>query len=295
MLSPFKFEEFFADPRFPLTVYHDFRDTALDLHTHEFGELVYVRRGHGQHVTEAGNYPLEAGDVFYIPEGMPHGYAEPRHLDLFNILFLPARLPLNQESLERLPGFRLLFKLEPALRREHRFKSHLRLQSEDVAAIQPLIQRLTEETTHRSAGYETMATGLFLEIVAHLGRSYGRKPNAISGHLMSVDRILQHLNAHFEEELEVSELARMAKMSERTFRRVFLASTGLPPKSYLLNLRISTAKDLLQVPGARITEVAYRCGFQDGNYFSRIFRSHAGMSPRDWLRSTRGGLAAGTE
>jgi len=291
MLSPFKFKEFFADPGFPLTVYHDFRDTALDLHTHEFGELVYVRRGHGLHVTEAGNYPLEAGDVFYIPQGMPHGYAEPRHLDLFNILFLPARLPLNEESLDRLPGFRLLFKLEPALRHEHRFKSHLRLKAEDEAAVQPLIQRLTEETTRRGPGYETMATGLFLEIVAHLGRSYGRKPNSTSGHLMAIDRILQHLNTHLEEEVEVADLASMARMSERTFHRVFLASTGLPPKHYLLNRRIAAAKDLLQAPGARVTEVAFRCGFQDGNYFSRIFRTHTGVSPREWQRSSRGGAA----
>lgn len=291
MLSPFKIEEFFADPRFPLTVYHDFRDKALELHTHEFGELVYVRRGQGLHVTVAGEYALEAGDVFYIPEGMPHGYASPRHLDLFNILFLPDKLPLNRESLECLPGFRLLFMLEPALRREHRFKSHLRLPSDDVLAIQPLIQRLTDETTSRPPGYETMATGLFLEIVALLARSYGRRPNTMSGHLMSIDGVLQFLNQHSDEDLDIPGLAARAKMSERTFHRVFQSSTGLTPMAYLLERRIARAKDLLQVPGSRITDVAYRCGFHDGNYFSRAFRAQVGVSPSQWQRAARGRVA----
>jgi len=287
MTMQFRLSDHFANPRFPLTVYHDVRDTDLFLHHHEFGELVFVSQGHGRHLLEEGDYPIEAGDVFYIPEGLSHGYAGIRHMEIYNILFVPDRMPLDRDSLARLPGYRLLFELEPASRRHHAFKAHLRLPAADVSLVQILIKRLADETTKRRAGYETMATGLFLELVAVLARAYEHRPNTASSHLLAVDSALHHIHAHLHEELGIAAIARMAKMSVRTFHRAFQAATGQSPRHYILGLRIAKAKEHLRRPGARITQAAYDVGFQDSNYFSRLFREHTGKSPREWAKATR--------
>ena len=71
------------------------------------------------------------------------------------------------------------------------------------------------------------------------------------------------------------------RMSYRHFRRLFQQCTGVPPGQYLLNLRINRAKRLLEEP-LTIAEVAYRAGFSDPYYFSRLFKQKTGVSPKKW-------------
>ena len=50
-----------------------------------------------------------------------------------------------------------------------------------------------------------------------------------------------------------------------------------------MNQRITLAKErFLADPSARIGEVAALCGYEDSNYFSRVFRSQTGVTPRDY-------------
>lgn len=287
MTMQFHISEHFKTPGFPLTVYHDVRKTDLFLHHHEFGELVYVSNGFGLHRLGNEEYSIEAGDVFYIPEGVSHGYADIRHLELYNVLFIPSRLPLDLASLSRLPGYRLLFELEPASRQRTGFKAHLRLPPTAISAVLLLIKRLADETAHQKAGYETMATGLFLELIAVLVRAYERRPNRVSCRLMAIDSVIQHIHENYQEDWDVEILAARAKMSVRTFHRTFSAATGESPRSYVVSLRIAQAKEYLVRPDARITQAAYESGFHDGNYFSRIFRERTGKSPREWAKDAR--------
>ena len=61
---------------------------------------------------------------------------------------------------------------------------------------------------------------------------------------------------------------------------------------YLLNLRIRRAKELLWNEELEITEIAGMCGFQDENYFSRIFREETGRSPSQWRKEEKERSAA---
>lgn len=54
------------------------------------------------------------------------------------------------------------------------------------------------------------------------------------------------------------------------------------PNNYVLNTRINYAKHLLMESGARVSDVAYRCGFSDPKYFSRCFKKLTGCLPKDY-------------
>lgn len=64
--------------------------------------------------------------------------------------------------------------------------------------------------------------------------------------------------------------------------RVFKAQYAVTPTTYLNALRIERAKLLLRNPRFSIGEVAYQVGFSNPKYFSRIFRKHTGMAPREF-------------
>ncbi|MDW7658951.1 MAG: helix-turn-helix transcriptional regulator, partial [Bacillota bacterium] len=60
------------------------------------------------------------------------------------------------------------------------------------------------------------------------------------------------------------------------------------PTDYIIRLRLEHARRLLQTGGICITAAAAESGFPDSNYFSRQFRRHYGMAPRDYLRFLQG-------
>lgn len=68
-------------------------------------------------------------------------------------------------------------------------------------------------------------------------------------------------------------------------RRQFKQSIGLTPQEYLTQLRMESAKHLLadaQGSNPEISDVAYRVGYYDPLYFSRVFRKHTGVAPSKW-------------
>ena len=91
----------------------------------------------------------------------------------------------------------------------------------------------------------------------------------------------QIIEEQWNQPVDMRRLAASLRMSYRHFRRLFQQCTGVPPGQYLLNLRINRAKRLLEEP-LTIAEVAYRAGFSDPYYFSRLFKQKTGVSPKKW-------------
>lgn len=101
------------------------------MHSHEFTELVYVAEGAGEHIYNNQPYNISQGDVFIIDPDAEHGYSvqKDENLLVYNVLFLPNWLKNDFEALFQMSSFLDFFYVEPFLRNEARFQSHLRLTS----------------------------------------------------------------------------------------------------------------------------------------------------------------------
>jgi len=77
----------------------------------------------------------------------------------------------------------------------------------------------------------------------------------------------------------LDEIAARFGYSKYHFIRVFKKTLGVTPWSYVLQLKIDKAKSMLHEPGRSIKEIASHLGFDDPNYFSRLFKRLAGASP----------------
>jgi len=106
-----------------------------------------------------------------------------------------------------------------------------------------------------------------------------------------LDWVLEHL----EVEHSVSDLARRARMSDRSFARRFVAETGTTPHRWLTLQRVLRAQRLLEDTDLGIDEVAQRCGFGSGALLRHHFRKVVGVAPVDFRRTfaARTALAAG--
>ena len=109
-------------------------------------------------------------------------------------------------------------------------------------------------------------------------------------HLRSFDPLLRTLEefvAHnIDRQLSLAELARAAGTSPRTLARRVNAAVAMTPQRFVQRLRVTHAAHLLETTREPVEQVAARVGYADAAAFRRIFRRHAGETPRG--RGARG-------
>jgi transcriptional regulator GlxA family with amidase domain len=87
---------------------------------------------------------------------------------------------------------------------------------------------------------------------------------------------LQH---RFPQAVTIADLAEALAVSRRTLSRRFAAATGMTPLGYLQNLRIESAKRMLQRRAFGMKRIASLIGYSDVRFFKRLFEAKTGMSP----------------
>ena len=254
------------------------------IHDHDFTELVVVLGGSGLHLTEPEPYPLQAGDVFVIHENTPHGYRNARNLQYINVLFDMKQLDLPVKDLVALKGYQALFVLEPMRRSSGGAHHHCRLSEADLIVVRELLTNLINELKMKAEGYRSMAIGLFLQVVGFLSRCYSRIRDPEPRALLRLGQVLNYIEGHYVEHLTLGQLAREAGMSSSLLQKIFQRSFQTSPIDYLIGLRIQKSLALLTGSNLNVTEIAFRVGFADSNYFARQFHRRMGLSPREFQR-----------
>lgn len=97
----------------------------------------------------------------------------------------------------------------------------------------------------------------------------------------TVDRVIAHLEANVEGEVDMGELPALVGMRYDRLSRLFQDVTGLTPHQYYLDMKIKAAMRHLR-SGLSVKETAYRLGFESPYYFSRLFKKKTGESPQSY-------------
>ena len=103
--------------------------------------------------------------------------------------------------------------------------------------------------------------------------------------LNTYNSIVKYLDKHYAEDLNINLLAQHFHMSSSYFAHFFKKHAQKSVIEYLNELRITYAKQYLEKEEASIGEIATRVGFSDINYFSRKFKTVAGVTPTEYRKS----------
>ena len=108
-----------------------------------------------------------------------------------------------------------------------------------------------------------------------------------------VNRVMDHIEAHLDETLDLHALAGIAQLSPFHFHRLFQALTGETLADRVRRRRLEVAAGrLLMRPDSTALEIALDVGFNSAEAFTRAFRGHFGVTPTSWRR---GGYLAWAE
>lgn len=96
--------------------------------------------------------------------------------------------------------------------------------------------------------------------------------------------VMEYIESHLTESLDVESLAGRACMSRAHFQRKFKEAFGWTPKEFITHARIERGKKMLRSGSVTVQEVAYACGFNGANAFIRAFRNLEGITPKQFAK-----------
>jgi len=97
--------------------------------------------------------------------------------------------------------------------------------------------------------------------------------------------VIEYIEEHLAEEIPLTTLAGLARLSPHHFCRAFKQSLGRPPCRYHGLRRIERAKVLLATPATSVTEIGLSLGYSETSSFTAAFRRGTGLTPTDYRRS----------
>ncbi|RYX85197.1 AraC family transcriptional regulator [bacterium] len=252
---------------------HHARDFQTVFDTHSFFQLLYVLRGRGELVCPPDmRFSLKEGDVALLPPNTSHGLRDEagEALSIYAVNVAPS----------------LLEWLSPTLTEAKR------LRREPLQRAMPdLLRRLLLEQTLRKEGFEAMMSGLALQLLGTVWRSFPSmptpEPDASLDSLMRVEVFRAELERTFYKNQGVDEVAARLGLSRRAFTSLFRRATGDSFVACVKKLRVEHARRLLETSDRTVLAIAFECGFEDVSGFHRAFKAVTGTSPDAWRKRTR--------
>ena len=106
------------------------------------------------------------------------------------------------------------------------------------------------------------------------------------GYHAAIQKALQYIDGHYQEELSVKAVADHVCLSPDYFSHIFKKARGESFTDYLNRLRIGKAMELLAENRYKVYQVSDLVGYGDYKYFSSVFKKITGVSPTDYHART---------
>jgi len=215
------------------------------------------------------------GKLIFIPAGCRlQGWAQPGTAPMgFTGVYVDPEMGSGLEAGER--------QLAPMLHFEHPLLTELMLQLERILAQPEMYSRMYAES---------LAIVLLSEVTKCQAGDLTQHRRAarpqMRGGLASwqAKAVCDYIEANLHQEISLTELAAIARLSPYHFCRAFKETVGEPPHRYQMSRRIERAKQMLADPALSIGDVAAAVGYSNVGRFSTLFGQLTGHSPREYRR-----------
>ncbi|MBO5926959.1 MAG: helix-turn-helix transcriptional regulator [Clostridia bacterium] len=238
-------------------------------HYHDVFEIYFLEKGDCRYFIDDKCYEVKSGDIILIPKGIIHQtmYGETEHVrKLINCSshYIPTQI------VEKLPSIIYHYRNEEI--------------TNEIKNIFNKIEREFISSDEYSDGAILNYTHLLFYLLA---RNENKIDTAQKGNLY-VTEVISFLKENFVMDVSLSKIADKLSISIEHLSRIFKKETGFTFIKYLNMLRFQKAETLLKSDEKlSITEIAYRSGFNDSNYFSDKFKKYYGVSPLRFKKNSK--------
>lgn len=138
-------------------------------------------------------------------------------------------------------------------------------------------------------GYDYNCDGTKLEKIRELEQLHRSKednntnvkPNVYS---KTVEKSLSYIQSHYNQNLSLEEICVHVAVSKNYFCYLFKREVGISLWNYLTKIRLEQAKKLLEESEMKTYEISFEVGYDNPNYFSKVFKKFCHVSPNEYRR-----------
>ncbi len=266
---------------FPIAIYHDdltIRDVPW--HWHDEWEFAIVSEGEAEFRMENGRIPLKTGEGIFVNSKALHGVEGKGRLH--SGVFHPRLIGGNGESIfhEQIvqpmmsdKGIRYIL-LHPSVD----WENHILFELEKTWEI---LRDEPEDFENEVRYHISKAMGILVRNCDFTEKKLSEQELLKAEQLR---KMLEFIEAHFQEDITLTEIAEAVSISTSACLRSFKATLGVAPIQYLKQYRIRKAAKLLETTNLTAGDVAMECGFNDVSYFTKTFREMYGCTPKAYQR-----------
>jgi AraC-like DNA-binding protein len=249
----------------------------------EFWKIVYVISGAGHKIINDRHYPLAAGSLFVIhPDDRTTYRIDSDAIEIYNILFMPELIADGICQLKSEYDFFSIFG-EDFRDASHEYREMLYV-LDSSREIEQLIRKMEKEDKRRASNHRNMIKLYLQALLITISRLSSRK--ASKGKKQNIARYIEHIVAeHYHEDFSLDKLAESIGFTKSHLCRIFKETTGDTIMNRLLQRRLDEAETMLRLSSLSISEVCFRCGFNNLSYFYRAFAARNGLNPGSFRKT----------
>ena len=156
--------------------------------------------------------------------------------------------------------------------------------------LQGILITLKQEIITGGLHFQLFIDQLKTTLGMHLLRNYGVRKVQLSTYndvlpKYKLDRTIDYIEAHLDQNLELEDLAQQAGVSQFYFSRLFKQSLGITPHQYVIRQRVERARQLIQQGELGLADIALECGFANQGHLNRHFKRLTGVTPKEIART----------
>ena len=265
------------------------RAVQVPVHWHDEMEIIMIERGELDIRIGNQDYIGEVGEVFFVNPRELHLLGSSKIDGLYYTMLFPLEFisfqtidALESELIAPIRSNQLLFphKLEPAL--EEKIKPFLR----EIVTANIKMHEL--EADEISLAKNHLNTRIQLLQILQCMYEEGTLIKAEQGNHSNMQKeMLAYIQECYLDKITLAMLADKFHLSEKYVSRFFVTHFHMPFSNYVVHLRLTHARQLLETTDEPITEIAMKSGFSNVSYFIRSFKAMYGMAP---LQYRKGGF-----
>ena len=242
---------------------------------HEYDQFFYNSNGSGTLIMNGIGYDLPEGSAFFIPAGVPHEYYPSG--DIWDLRWM----------LPRGDGL-------PAMYRKLGLENGGVYKLADYRPLDIIINKMHNEIIADNHNGNLFASAYVVEFIMEFARQTGNistEHNSVADYsdkdtyLKYTDILRDYIKYHFMHNITLNELCHLIDVTPQHLCRIFKQCTGMRPVEYITHIRLDYAKNLLANTKHSISDISVWCGFENQNYFWRIFKKNVNMTPGEYRKN----------
>ena len=261
---------------------------SVEDHIHNDFEFFLVLKGKGRAKIDARNYEVEEGDIYFINSGDVHSYsALPSNRNVEGVQpVVPPTFLFVQVSNHFIRDY--FPQIRTTIFKSGNLKEVLtRLEYKMVSTM------LVDAAIAYFSEYENYQLDLIADVAKVLSLTYRRLEHEIinEGQKQKVkrknarlERIISYIDANFDTQIRLEDLANMENLSVTHFSHLFSSSFGVTFQEFVNLKRMEQCIRLMPNKEKTLLEISYESGFSDPKYMNRMFIKHFGYTPKEYRK-----------